>query len=129
MAKKNFTDPDDLVSSLDDLAASKPQGARSQPARTRSKAFTDEVQVDARDIALATGDKTMAGQYKRKQILIPPAQLEYIRRKARDLRISQAELFRWLIDYGLMALDQGVQPEIEIVDVRGETRKSHWSSK
>lgn len=57
MAKKNFTDPDDLVSSLDDLAASKPQGARSQPARTRSKAFTDEVQVDARDIALATGDK------------------------------------------------------------------------
>ena len=44
------------------------------------------------------------------------------------MRLRQAELFRWVIDYGLMALDQGVEPEIEVVDVRGETQKSHWTS-
>ena len=69
MAKKRFTKPDDLVSGLDDRA-------RGQSTRGRSKSFTEPPPADARDIAVATGDKTMAGQYKRKQILIPPAQLE-----------------------------------------------------
>lgn len=128
MAKKNFSQPDDLVSGLDDRAPAAPRGARGQPARGRGKAFTEAPLANARDIALATGDKTMAGQYKRKQILIPPAQLEYIRRKAKEIGVSQAELFRWLIDYGLLALDQGVKPDIEVVDVRGEARKSHWTS-
>ncbi len=128
MAKKRFVQPDDLVSGLDDRASARTHGAGRQPARARGKSFTELPTANARDIAVATGDKTMAGQYKRKQVLIPPAQLEYIRRKAREMRISQAELFRWLIDYGLTALDQGVVPEIEVVDVRGETQKSHWTS-
>lgn len=128
MAKKNFSDPEELVDSLDDQAVSRSKGAQSQSARSRSKTFTDTPPVDARDVAIATGDKTRAGQYMRKQILIPPAQLQYIRRKAKELRVSQAELFRWLIDYGLAALDDGVEPEIEVVDVRGEAKKSHWTS-
>jgi hypothetical protein len=128
MAKKNFSDPTDLVDSLDDQVVLRPKGAAGQPARGRSKSFTAEPPIDARDIAIATGDKTMAGQYKRKQILIPPAQLQYIKRKARELGVSQAELFRWLIDYSLAALDNGVTPEVQVVDVRGEAKKSHWSS-
>jgi len=128
MAKKSFTDPLDLVDSLDDQAASRSKGARSQSARVRSKSFTAEPPVDARAIAIATGDKTMAGQYMRKQILIPPAQLQYVKRKARELSVSQAELFRWLIDYGLEAMDSGVKPEVRVVDVRGEAKKVHWSS-
>lgn len=128
MAKKRFTDPNQLVNSLDDQAVSRSKGAQSQPAHTRRKSFIEEPRVDARNIAIATGDKTMAGQYKRKQILIPPAQLQYIKRKAKELGVSQAELFRWLIDYGLAALDDGVKPEIEVVDVRGEAKKRHWTS-
>lgn len=128
MAKKRFTDPNQLVNSLDDQAASRSKGAQSQPPHTRRKSFTEGPPVDARNIAIATGDKTMAGQYKRKQILIPPAQLQYVKRKAKELGVSQAELFRWLIDYGLAALDDGVKPEIEVVDVRGEAKKSHWTS-
>ncbi len=128
MTKKQFPKPDELVSGLNDLGGIRPKGAQSQSARVRSKAFTEEPRVDARDIATATGDKTMAGQYKRKQILIPPAQLQYIQRKARELRISQAELFRWLIDHGLAALDSGVKPEVKVVDVRSETKKGHWTS-
>ena len=128
MARKSFTDPSDLVGSLDDQAVSRSKGAQSQSAHTRRKSFTEGPPVDARDIAVATGDKTMAGQYKRKQILIPPAQLQYIKRKAKELGVSQAELFRWLIDYGLEALDGGVEMEIEVVDVRGEAKKSHWTS-
>jgi len=128
MAKKSFSKPDDLVSDLDDRVSMQPRGDREQSARSRSKSFREPPLADARDIAVAIGDKAMAGQYKRKQILIPPAQLEFIRRKARELRLSQAELFRWLIDYGLVALDQGIKPEIEVVDVRGEAQKSHWTS-
>ncbi|MBK8989746.1 MAG: hypothetical protein IPM39_27420 [Chloroflexi bacterium] len=128
MARKSFTDPDKLVDSLDDQAVSPSKAAQSQSARARSKSFTEDLAVNARDIAVATGDKTMAGQYMRKQILVPPAQLQYIRRKAKELGVSQAELFRWLIDYGLAALDNGVKPEIEVVDVRGEAKKSHWTS-
>ncbi len=128
MAKKDFTKPDKLVSSLDDRAPAQPREVREQSARGRGKSFKDPPPADARDIAVATGDKAMAGQYIRKQILIPPAQLEYIRRKAKELRLSQAELFRWLIDYGLVALDQGIKLEIEVVDVRSEAQKSHWTS-
>jgi len=127
MAKKNFTQPDDLVGGLDDRAPARPKDTRGQSPRGR-KSFQEAPPADARDIALATGDKSMAGQYKRKQILIPPAQLEYVRRKAKELGVSQAELFRWLIDYGLTALDEGIEPEVEVVDVRGEAKKTHWTS-
>ena len=70
----------------------------------------------------------MAGQYKRKQILIPPAQLNYIRDKAKELGLSQAALFRWLIDYGLTAIDNGVKLKVVTIEVRGEAQMTHWSS-
>ncbi len=124
MAKKSFTMPDDLVSGLDDLRPAQPRHKK-RPAR---KSFTDAPTSSARDIAIATGDRSMAGQYKRKQILIPPGQLNYIRDKAVELGLSQAALFRWLIDYGLTAIEDGVLPEIETVEVRGEARKTHWTS-
>ena len=136
MAKKKFTTPDDLISGLDDLSSTPPQRSsrpsrasqRSTPQRGRKTFVQDDHQLSARDIALATDDRSMAGQYKRKQILIPPAQLDYIRDKALELGLSQAALFRWLIDYGLMAIDEGIHPEVEVVQVRGEARKYHWSS-
>lgn len=129
MARKQFTDPDDLINSLDDLAPAPSRSRRTEPRRSR-KSFTEErhQQPTARDIALATDDRSMAGQYKRKQILIPPAQLDYIRDKAHELGLSQAALFRWLIDYGLTAIDEGILPEVEVVQVRGEARKYHWTS-
>jgi hypothetical protein len=127
MAKKRFSTPNDLVNSLDDLSSMSPK-QKKEPAKSKRKSFTQEPEVNARDIALAVDDKTMAGQYKRKQILIPPAQLDYIRQKAKELGLSQAALFRWLIDYGLTALDDGVVPEVEVVEVRGEAQKTHWTS-
>ncbi|MCA9966641.1 MAG: hypothetical protein KC423_20470 [Anaerolineales bacterium] len=127
MAKKQFTTPDNLVNNLDDLNATVPRPAAT-PRRGRKTFVEESIQPSARDIALVTDDRSMAGQYKRKQILIPPAQLNYIRDKAQDLGLSQAALFRWLLDYGLMAIDQGVFPEVEVVEVRGEARKYHWTS-
>lgn len=121
MAKKDFSSPDELVGALEDLSVPKPK-------QTRSKLFSQMDGHSARDIAVATGDRTMAGQYKRKQILIAPAQLDYVREKARELGLSQAALFRWLIDYGLSALDEGITPEVKIVAVRGEAKLSHWTS-
>ena len=121
MAKKSFATPNDLVSGLDDLGSK-------QKKPSSKKTFTEPPATSAQDIALATGDKSMAGQYKRKQILIPPAQLNYIRDKAKELGLSQAALFRWLIDYGLTAIDTGVKLKIVTIEVRGEARMTHWSS-
>ena len=121
MAKKNFSTPNDLVGSLDDL------GAKQKKASSK-KTFAETPTPNAHDIALATGDKSMAGQYKRKQILIPPAQLNYIRDKAKELGLSQAALFRWLVDYGLTAIDNGVELKVVTIEVRGEAQKTHWSS-
>ena len=122
MAKKDFTDPTEFLNELDQQA---PQ--QSKP-RSKRELFHDEQGLSHREIAIATGDKTMAGQYKRKQILIPPAQLDFVRDKARELGLSQAALFRWLVDYGLTALEEGVMPEVRVVEVRGEAKMSHWSS-
>ena len=121
MAKKSFATPNDLVSGLDDLSPK-------QKKPSSKKTFAELPATSAHDIALATGDKSMAGQYKRKQILIPPAQLNYVRDKAKELGLSQAALFRWLIDYGLTAIDNGVKLEVVTVEVRGEAQMTHWSS-
>ena len=121
MAKKSFATPNDLVSDLNDLS---PQ----QKKPSSKKTFAEPPATSAYDIALATGDKSMAGQYKRKQILIPPAQLNYIRDKAKELGLSQAALFRWLVDYGLTAIDNGVKLKVVTIEVRGEAQMTHWSS-
>ena len=121
MAKKSFATPNDLVGSLDDLGSK-------QKKPSSKKTFAEPPTPNAHDIALATGDKSMAGQYKRKQILIPPAQLNYIRDKAKELGLSQAALFRWLVDYGLTAIDNGVELKVVTIEVRGEAQMTHWSS-
>lgn len=127
MAKKQFTTHNDLIDNLDDLNSAPPKAAP-KTSRSRKSFVQESHQPTARDIAIAMDDRSMAGQYKRKQILIPPEQLNYIRDKAVELGLSQAALFRWLIDYGLMAIDQGIYPEVEVVEVRGEARKYHWTS-
>ena len=152
MAKKNFDD--DFLSQLDNLEtpsepdpvpasppakpkASKPKtqtkpreniAPASQKPSSKKDTFSQQTQLTARDIAVATDDKMVVGNYKRKQILLPPNQIEHIAQRARALGMSQLALYRWMVDYALNALDEGIEPEIEVVQIRGEARKSHWSS-
>ena len=62
MAKKQFSTPDDLISSLDDLSSARPSAK--SPSRRGRKTFVEENdhQPSARDIALATDDRSMAAR-------------------------------------------------------------------
>lgn len=151
MAKKKFDD--DFLSELDGLQIEpeKPKQAAKKPVKAvkvakpaapkvqkptpppvergrRGKDLSEMRGLSARDVADATGDKMVVGNYKRKQILIPPNQIEYITQKARELSMSQLALYRWMIDYALSALEEGIEPDVVVVEVRGEAKKSHFTS-
>jgi hypothetical protein len=111
-----------MADEIDELAAlgSKPKGPRPK--------LDTQIRSSARVIAKVTDDKMMAGKYKRQQILLPPAQLQYIAGKAAELGMSQQAFYRWLIDYALAAVEQGERPEVTTRTVLGEAVKRHWTS-
>jgi hypothetical protein len=119
MAKKQFDLTDDFAATLTPPAAAPPRGRR---------AFDAAIETDARVIADVTDDKMMAGRYKRQQILLPPGQIEYIARLATDLGISKLELYRWIVDRALTAIEAGERPDVTVRTVVGETVKKHWTS-
>ena len=53
-----------------------------------------------------------AGQYRRKTITLPPAQIEYISQAAGKMGIGILAFYRWLIDQGLLVYDSGIEPEL-----------------
>lgn len=53
-----------------------------------------------------------AGQYIRRQFTFRPEQLARINRLARSLRVPETDLVRWLVDYGMNAIEHdGVAPQ------------------
>lgn len=85
-------------------------------------------QVTAKDVAKATQDRSMAGQYKRKTINLPPEQVKYIRQIAKQEGMGLLETYRWLIDLAIRHYETGEHPEIEGRTERLVARKTHWSS-
>lgn len=72
-----------------------------------------------------------AGQYVRENITLAEAQKRYIRDVvAKELGVSALEAYRWLIDLGLQAYEDGIRPETEVVTTLTRTRakKGHWTS-
>lgn len=68
----------------------------------------------------ATVKKSLrAGKYIRRQFTFRPEQLGRIRGLARQYRVPEADLMRWMVDYALAAIDDGVQPDtIEVSTTR-----------
>lgn len=86
--------------------------------------------VTSRQVAKVTGDKMMAGIYKRHQVLLPPAQISHVKQLAGKHGMSEQAFWRFLIDSSLAALEGGeIEPEVVEKVVRGEAVKRHWSSK
>lgn len=53
-----------------------------------------------------------AGQYIRRQFTFRPDQLARIKRLAQSLNVPETDLVRWLVDYGMNAIErEGVKPE------------------
>jgi hypothetical protein len=84
--------------------------------------------LTSRQVAQATESKSMAGQYKRWTVTLPPGQIEVIKEAAEAEGMSTLAFVRWLIDAALAAYEDGERPKIVERVVRGEAEKSHWSS-
>ena len=53
-----------------------------------------------------------AGQYIRRQFTFRPEQLNRIRQLAREMRVPEADLVRWLVDRGMQAIERdGERPD------------------
>ncbi len=95
---------------------------------TRSRFETPLDGVSSSEIAKATQEKSMAGQYKRKTISLPPGQVRYIKQIAMQEGMGVLETYRWLIDMAIRHYEEGERPEIERRTEKLTARKSHWSS-
>jgi hypothetical protein len=60
----------------------------------------------------ATVKKSLrAGKYIRRQFTFRPEQLDQIHEWAQQFRVPEADLVRWLVDRGIMALESGEEPD------------------
>ncbi len=85
-------------------------------------------EVSAREVAKAVQERSMAGQYKRKTISLPPEQVRYIKQIAQAETMGILETYRWLIDMAIRYYDEGERPEVERKTELLTAKKSHWSS-
>lgn len=86
-----------------------------EPARPKGKkadSFSNPTaQLRPGAAARATVKKSLrAGKYIRRQFTFRPEQLDLIRELARQHRVPEADLVRWLVDRGIMALESGEEP-------------------
>lgn len=59
-----------------------------------------------------------AGKYIRRQFTFYPEQLARIRELARRYGVPEADLVRWLVDRGIVALESGEEPDEVDVSTR-----------
>ncbi len=105
------------------------------PSKENRKQSTRHKQFDSATARLNTGqvrsvvtpESVRAGQYDRKTITLPPKQIRLIDQLRRNEGIGILAFYRWLIDQGLQAYEEGSRPRpadkvIHDVDL------GHWSS-
>ena len=119
MPKRKFSNP------LDELTDPTPNPTP-KPRRKRFDAPTQSITTT--DLQQASPDKLAAGQYRRKTITLPPAQLDYIKEIAHENHLSVLATYRWLIDIALDLYEDGERPQVEIRQIRGEALRKHWTS-
>lgn len=75
-------------------------------------------------------DTTEAGQYKRKTIMLPHAQIDYIDDElCKRFRMGKMEMYRFIVDAGLEAIEEGLRPEPQEKEVTVRSvKKRHWTS-
>lgn len=67
-----------------------------------------------------------AGNYHRKTITLPPEQVAYIDELRKKERVGVLAFYRWLIDRGLKAYEEGERPEPD--GPAHGVKMEHWSS-
>ena len=116
--EKQYVDP------VDALGKPKSRGQKQSGKRFDSPAD----RLSASQVAEVTQNKSRAGRYMRKTLTLPPEQIHYISELADQEQIGLLEFYRWLIDVGLQAYEEGARPEVESKTVRGEAKKKHRTS-
>jgi hypothetical protein len=101
---------------LDDLE----EPARPKGGKKTTSFSNPTAQLHPGAAARATVKKSLrAGKYIRRQFTFRPEQLDYIHELARQHRVPEADLVRWLVDRGILALENGENPDtIEVSTTR-----------
>lgn len=117
---------DDLLSKMSGGSKRSSRKRVSDPARGR---------VGERQIKAAAADKgdtipnsMKAGDYIRQTITILPNQRELIKKLAKENQVSLLSFYRWLLDQGLQAYEDGERP-LPSEPVYSDVEMGHWSSK
>jgi hypothetical protein len=116
-------DPDDGLDFLDEAEASAPTSSRRRR-RSRADQFdTGLEEVSHQEAARATASKSMAGQYKRYTVYLPPADIAHLKEIAEGIGLSHAETCRWFFQQMFLYYEQGLRPETEEVVVRRRLKR------
>lgn len=72
-------------------------------------------------------DTTRAGQYKRKTITLLPGQIQYVDQLAEENGLGILAMYRWLVDLGLQAYEEGRRP-VQVGKVAFDVELEHPTS-
>lgn len=100
---------------------------RQQPEKKEAR-FADPLEGKSKEAIMASyTESARAGNYIRHSFTWKPGQLAKIKEIARELNLSMNATARWLLDLGLIAyLEQGVEPELQVKEVRAEPKLREW---
>ncbi|MCI0728574.1 MAG: hypothetical protein L0332_17895 [Chloroflexi bacterium] len=116
----------DLFNELDD--AEKATKGKKRPAGKSSFRFDSPLaEMPADQAAKAVKSGSRVGQYRRRTIVLPPEQDDYVGQIAQQEGMGKLAMYRWLLDCALSHYEEGQRPEKEVVS-KATPKMRHWSS-
>ena len=105
---------DDPFANIED----EPKKGKKKPKKKTDFAQPLDVDKTAVNRATGRGKSIKHGSYVQMTFRIPEEDVESIKEWAKYLGMSQEDVKRYIVNRGLLALEQGEQPEYEVVEVR-----------
>jgi hypothetical protein len=119
---------DDFLSQLSDKAPKRPQRGHRLSDPTAGRATSKQVSTATAEQERHVPKSMRAGKYERQTIALPPEQKRLIKAMAANNQTGMLQFYRWLIDQGLQAYEEGARPEPETA-VYKDVKMGHWSSR
>ena len=119
---------DDFLNQMNEKAPKRPKRGRRMSDPTAGRATSKQVSAATAERERRVPKSMRAGKYERQTIALPPEQKILIKEIATSNRTGLLQFYRWLIDQGLQAYEEGERPEPETA-VYKNVKMGHWSSK
>ncbi len=118
---------DDFLSQMGDKPKRSKRGRNRLNDPTTNRATRSQVSAATADEEQRTPKSMRAGKYERQTITLPAEQKKLIKALAGDSQTGMLQFYRWLIDQGLQAYEDGARPEPQEA-VYKNVKMGHWSS-